>query len=284
MHRAIPVGSKICHQRDQERLNSLHQRRLQEIRPQVDTRPPSVCQLDHVRNKLKREQLLEERYYQIDRDNRILLQKMSDIMRGPGYSSIRGRSGPPSLNKDSRKMELMRITQENQNILKRIQRAQPMYNHVEWEDSYRASSGYMRNLCEYPPALTAGKGGWKPKAIQDGKARSEDYSKASNYQYELADPGEMRYVLKEGKKIGSGYYLVEMATDGRTLAISAYHGDSKRTLELLVNERNHRALYRDCNGDYNAIANQLTIDGDQLKLPISSGGMESNTSVSGGSG
>eukprot|EP00971_Amphidinium_carterae_P312431 6209540-Amphidinium_carterae.1 len=58
-----------------------------------------------------------------------------------------------------------------------------------------------------------------------------------------------------------------MATDGRTLAVSAFHGDSKRTMELLVNERNHRRLYRECNGDYNAMANLLVLDGDELKLP-----------------
>merc|ERR1719191_2113132 len=79
---------------------------------------------------------------------------------------------------------------------------------------------------------------------------------------------ELRYVLKEGKKIGQTYYLVEMATDGRTLAISAYDGDSRKTLELLVNDKNHRRLYRDANGDYNLIAEKLRIDGDQLILDI----------------
>jgi len=37
-----------------------------------------------------------------------------------------------------------------------------------------------------------------------------------------------------GKKIGESYYLVEMATDGRTLTITAYDGDTQKTLELLV--------------------------------------------------
>lgn len=46
--------------------------------------------------------------------------------------------------------------------------------------------------------------------------------------------GDLKYVLKEGKKIGEAYYLVEMATDGRTLTISAYDGDTQKTLELLV--------------------------------------------------
>merc|ERR1712187_457090 len=87
------------------------------------------------------------------------------------------------------------------------------------------------------------------------------------------NPDDMRYVfnkgilLKEGKRIGQQYYLVEMATDGRTLAISAYDGDARRTLELLVNEKNHRRLYRDANGDYNLIAEKLRVEGDQLVLP-----------------
>jgi hypothetical protein len=61
-----------------------------------------------------------------------------------------------------------------------------------------------------------------------------------------AVPDPIRYVLKEGKKIGIGYYLVEMSTDGRTLTISAYDGESQQTLELMINEKNHRKLYREC--------------------------------------
>merc|ERR1712139_389448 len=82
---------------------------------------------------------------------------------------------------------------------------------------------------------------------------------------------ELRYVLKEGKKIGEGYYLVEMATDGRTMTISAYDGDTQKTLELMVNEKNHRKLYRETNGDYSAIASRLRVDGDRLILEPAAG-------------
>merc|ERR1719456_83034 len=75
-------------------------------------------------------------------------------MRHTTYKNERALSGPPSLNRDLRKMELMRITQENQAILKRIQKAQPIYNHVEWEDSYRRSATYLKNKCEFPPMLS----------------------------------------------------------------------------------------------------------------------------------
>jgi len=49
------------------------------------------------------------------------------------------KTGLPS--QDYRKKELLRITQENQAILKRIQRAQPMYNHVKWEEQHKYSFG-----------------------------------------------------------------------------------------------------------------------------------------------
>merc|ERR1711939_1125373 len=77
---------------------------------------------------------------------------------------------------------------------------------------------------------------------------------------------DLSSVLKEGRKIGDSYYLVEMSTDGRTLTISAYDGDTQQTLELLVNERNHRKLYREASGDYSLIASRLTVEGDRLLL------------------
>ncbi|KAF4666826.1 hypothetical protein FOL47_003899, partial [Perkinsus chesapeaki] len=81
-----------------------------------------------------------------------------------------------------------------------------------------------------------------------------------------ADGGDLRYVLKEGQKLGAGYYLVEMATDGRVLTISAYDGESQKTLELIINEKNHRKLYREVAGDYSKLAARLTIEGDRLVL------------------
>jgi len=297
MYRAIPVGNKLCAERNRQRNQEMHRQRLKAMRPQVDTSEPGVVHLDHLRNNLKREQLLEERYFEIDRENKILLQKMSDIMRQTTYKNEGEKTagaGGKSLNRDLRKMELMRITQENQNILKRIQKAQPIYNHVEWEDSYRKSTSYLRNTCEYPPIPSArGKScpgssrgpsslmplvGTKPSSsggVDDlratassnrsgfGSARSDvDAGKPQSAPGGLDE--QRRYVLKEGKKIGASHYLIEMVTDGRTLQISAYDGDQQRTLELHVSEKNHRTLYRDARGDYGLIAGLLRVEGNEL--------------------
>jgi len=282
MHRAIPIGNKLCAKREEQRKHECHRQRIKGMRPLVDTLEPKVCQFDHIRNNLKREQILEERYSEIDRDNRILLQKMSDIMRHPTFSVPQAPKGPVSLNRDFRKAELIRITQENQAILKRIQSAQPIYNHVEWENSHMKNERYLTNSAEYPIALKKGTMGRSASGLvpldSGGESFQESQEKLEQYMEEDrqraqnasqkndAAEEELRYVLKEGKKIGEGYYLVEMATDGRTLTVSAYDGDTQKTLELLVNEKNHRKLYREANGDYSQIASRLRVEGDRLLL------------------
>lgn len=291
MHRAIPIGNKLCAKREEQRRHEHHRDRVKNMRPQVDTKEPKVCQFDHIRNNLKREQMLEERYTQIDRENMTLLKKMSDIMKHPTFSVPKEPKGPVSLNRDFRKKDLIRITQENQHILKRIQQAQPVYNHVAWEESHRMNAGYLRNCCEYPITLHGGQmrggpgGGLVPldgsgqEAFQESQANLEQYmeedrqraAESSAAKDQAGPEEELRYVLKEGKKIGEGYYLVEMATDGRTMTISAYDGDTQKTLELLVNEKNHRKLYRETNGDYSAIAARLRVDGDRLILDPATG-------------
>jgi hypothetical protein len=71
---------------------------------------------------LKRQQLDEERYSSIERANYLLLERMSHIMTHPQTVDMKQSLPPPkSLNKDGRKKELMRITEENHNILRRIQ-------------------------------------------------------------------------------------------------------------------------------------------------------------------
>merc|ERR1719498_2026240 len=93
-------------------------RAIREVKPGIDTRTPATCSLQHLRNNMKREQLLEDRYMEIDRENRILLQKMSDVMRKPAFEHRTKVKGPVSMTKDARKHDLIRITQ-NQALLRR---------------------------------------------------------------------------------------------------------------------------------------------------------------------
>jgi hypothetical protein len=55
--------------------------------------------------------MFTERYTEIERENRILLEKMTHIMQKKNDSAHGG--GSRSLNRDVRKKELLRITMEN---------------------------------------------------------------------------------------------------------------------------------------------------------------------------
>lgn len=135
----------------------MHRERLKNVKGSVDTSEPLAVQMGHVRKNLKRGQMLEERYSEIDRENHLLLKKMSQIV-GPQDAQSTPRTerkppGPVSLNRDARKKELLRITKDNASILKRIQQAQPVYNHVEAECVHKKNTGYLKNCSDYPLVL-----------------------------------------------------------------------------------------------------------------------------------
>jgi len=53
------------------------------------------------------------------------------------------------LSKERRKRELLRITKENQQILRRIQNAQPAYSHMKWEEEARKNDNILENISEF---------------------------------------------------------------------------------------------------------------------------------------
>lgn len=120
-----------------------------------------------------------ERFTEIERENRILLEKMTNILQNPkGIShanahlmngpqqtaSVQSKSGQgastmqqfmprKSLNREARKRELMKITAENQVILKRLQEKKPNYNVTQWHREAEDRQKILTNICEYPYAL-----------------------------------------------------------------------------------------------------------------------------------
>jgi E3 ubiquitin-protein ligase TRIP12 len=229
---------------------------------------PLTATMDHIRNNLKKEQLLEGKYMEIDRENRILLRKMSDMMKKPNpYTAKQGSNfDAPSLNKDGRKQALLQITKDNQRLLKSIQEVQPVYSHKKWEENYRKSAVLLRNCATYPVITRLPRQRSSPSVLMRMETAGGDGSNAAMAATDGGAGDDVKYVLKEGKRIGETYYLVEMSTDGRTLNISAYDGDTQTSLELVVGEKNHRQLYREAQGDYSLIANRLRVDGDRLIL------------------
>jgi len=93
----------------------------------------------------------ERKYTEIERENKILLEKMSNIMQDPKpklYNPKRFEVG--SLNREKRKRDLVKITVENQAILKRLQDKQPTYSVTQWNREFRMNEEFKQNIMEYP--------------------------------------------------------------------------------------------------------------------------------------
>lgn len=257
------VGCKSAAQKEWRRAHESHRERVKSVRGVSDMAPPITMDMVHFRTNLKRERLLEERYMEIDRENQVLLKKMSEAMKKPNpYIVEKADNKPTTLNRQGRKAELIRITQENHRMLKAIQTTKPVYSTKAWEDSYRKSEVLLKNVCSYPVVTRLTRERSAPSVLMS--IAPEPPAEASLAPQEEQD--DRKFVLKEGMRIGETYYLLEMGTDGRALTISAYNGDTQTTLELVIKEKKHRQLYRELNGDYSLLAGRLRVEGDRLIL------------------
>merc|ERR1719195_273021 len=225
--------------------------------------------MDHLRRNLKGERLLEDRYTEIDRDNQAMLKKISDNLRRPSNYEVNGTvNRPTSLNRTGRKKELLEITKENRRMLKAIQEVKPVYSAKRWDDSFHKSEVLLRNCSSYPVLTRLPRARGPPAVLL--RLDEPGAAAGSSTIAPGADSADapQSYLLKEGRRIGGAYYLIEMATDGRVLNISAFDGETQTTLELVVKEKVHRQLYRDFNGDYTEIANRLSVNNGSLTLDV----------------
>ena len=150
MYRAIPVSNKIVEKKSQERTREKQLKKLQEIKPVVpDERPSSFKPF---RRNLKRQTREEERYSEIERCNRLLLERLTGLMKHKNKDFINEQHQfrVRSLNRDSRKRELVKITIENQNLLKRIQNQKSEYSVQSWLESHRQEQKILQNISEFP--------------------------------------------------------------------------------------------------------------------------------------
>mmetsp|Transcript_19686 Transcript_19686/g.45940 ORF Transcript_19686/g.45940 Transcript_19686/m.45940 type:complete len:320 (+) Transcript_19686:125-1084(+) len=306
---SLVVSSRSCAEKVWRKNHNEHAKRLMRVKPVVDISGPKG--VDHIHNNLKRERLLETRYQEIDLENKQLLRKMSEIMKKPcDYLKLQQNQKPKTLNFTGRKKELLEITKENQRLLRSIQSAQPVYSSARWDEDWQRSERLVRNCSQYPVITRMSRNKSAPNmfmslppeqqsqasapaspaATQAQQAGLQDGEPDAGQQQlpqqpfddgpgefiggegEMAEhPSQEKLLVKDGRRIGEAYYLVEMSTEGRTLHISAYNGETQTSLELIVKEKVHRKLFRECEGDYSALVSRLRIAGNRLVLDEADG-------------
>ncbi|XP_044155427.1 sperm axonemal maintenance protein CFAP97D1 [Bufo gargarizans] len=91
----------------------------------------------------------QERLAVIEKDNRLLMEKIAHIMRTRGAVDNWNNCLLRSFNSSRRNREIVRITAENQAIHKRIQDSKPNYDHKKWEEEWKATRKYLQNTSSY---------------------------------------------------------------------------------------------------------------------------------------
>ncbi len=84
MNKNLPILNKIVSKKWKEYENDVHKKKLHDIknriRPRIDSSPPPSFK--HLADRKKQEQLMEERFTEIEKENRILLEKVTQMMKG----------------------------------------------------------------------------------------------------------------------------------------------------------------------------------------------------------
>lgn len=288
MYRGLPSGNKILTKKWQEKERRIHMQRLRSVKPTIDMRKPK--NFKHLKSRAKKEQMLEDRYTEIERENRILLEKMTSIMQKPNRTSTsfstdrfaqQTLAAKKSLNRAQRKQELLKITLENQAILRRLQDKSSNYNVAKWEHEHRARQDLLKNMSEYPDEYDqkfrkrmfnkseAGGTGYRPRSLGPRQTwRNKNHTAKTApivRQAEALDENRIVH-YKKGKQLGSGYYIVEISSNSSNLFIAAYDVESTESFLITLPEKRANELMVEFENNYELMASSLQVMNKRLYL------------------
>jgi len=264
MDRAIPVSNKLLSRKWEERTDALHQEKLRTIRARVDSASPPA--FSHTVRKAKKEQLLEDHYTEVERENRLLLEKMSSIMQGKPPARAKP-ARKRSLNQDFRRRELVKITQENQALLRRLQGRTSAYSTFRWETERKKTERLLQNICAFPYQLgvTAEENRRRYGSMESRATPRQDFAERRAFKpistaledrprrlVPLRKSHSQELLFKRGVNISDKYFLVEITKHTGTVLISAFDIESpdsynlqleaREALDLMDGERNFERL------------------------------------------
>merc|ERR1719223_1025085 len=104
----------------------------------VDCGPPREHPLGNKSEMDKR-----RNFASIEFDNKLLLERLAKIVQKKTidneiHESVATHATfKAKLGLTKKRLEMQRITEENQRLLRRIQEVPPAYNHLDWEEDYR---------------------------------------------------------------------------------------------------------------------------------------------------
>ncbi|XP_022089053.1 uncharacterized protein LOC110978393 [Acanthaster planci] len=141
---AFPPVNNLLQKKWNAKAYKQHLEKRKSVKTSLNTKTPKSYL--HLQLNLKKIQLEEQRQEAIDQENRILLAKLTKVIRSAGqldnwnedYDEL-----PKSLNRPHMLREQERIAAENDKISKRLLSVTAEYNVDQWEDDYLLHEYYL---------------------------------------------------------------------------------------------------------------------------------------------
>ncbi|KAK5890209.1 hypothetical protein CesoFtcFv8_013756 [Champsocephalus esox] len=153
-YQPLHTRNKHLQQKWDKASYELHRGKVRSAKPTINTSPQETYR--HLVNKLKTKKLKEERT--MKRENNILEETISHILKTTGRVDNRNYYEQKSLGKEKRQLELLRITKENQMILLHLSQCKSHYNVRSWHDNWLKTLKVMDSIARYPQGRTNQKG------------------------------------------------------------------------------------------------------------------------------
>ncbi|KAM8785180.1 uncharacterized protein CFAP97D2 isoform 2-T2 [Rhynchonycteris naso] len=155
----LPCRSECLHSA-WEKAYQDHRKKVRDAQPLVDSRAP-LC-LSRLHLNLKKLKLEEQRLCTIARDNRLLLEKVSCIMRSRAQTDSRNNYTHKSPDRGKREQNLHKIQRksnvsqrESKTILGRITNSEPLYRAQKWRDWKTTDKPWLAFM-KYPGSRQTG--------------------------------------------------------------------------------------------------------------------------------
>jgi len=145
--RCLPRVNRLVAARENEFRFNLHKNQIKKIKCSIDNLPPPTY--PHLTSQAKKKQVAIERMAKVERENLYLLEKMRRIMVEP-QTDMSEPFMKGSLNREARKREMVKIMNENESLLRRIQSRPPNYNVRSWEREHVDKEKLLANIGEFP--------------------------------------------------------------------------------------------------------------------------------------
>ena len=149
MNRAIPIFNKTLMKKWDESNQKAHNERLSNIRPTVRIETPAIYA--HLKSKSKKHQIEGDLFMKINRENKLLQEKLYYIENKPPKTPSTSKSN--SLNKIFFKEQQRKIHIDNEILLNRIEKASTSYSVSKFMKERERTERTIKNLCEFPYAL-----------------------------------------------------------------------------------------------------------------------------------